>query len=135
MAGTITVTPPDNTDRFNRPIQKWVITWATTSGGAFSQPIGHKINGTLIGIETVPDAGGTQPSSYGFTLTDEQGRDVAGGLGVTRSTTVTEIIAPIVSVTVNSIQYPRDVVLYDNLTLAVTSAGNSKGGTMYLYVR
>jgi hypothetical protein len=94
---------------------------AGTASGATTFPV----VGYLMRMTTVPDGGGTAPTAlYDITLKDEDGLDILNGLGADRSATATEHKTNI------------DGLLFTaatTLTLAVAAAGNSKGGTVYLY--
>jgi len=96
---------------------------AGTASG--TSAFGYPVVGYLMRMTTVPDGGGTAPTAlYDITVKDEDGLDILNGLGADRSATATEHKTNI------------DGLLFTaatTLTLAVAAAGNSKGGTVYLY--
>lgn len=85
----------------------------------------------LSGIiaKVVTDPGSTAPSdNWDMVLTDVDGFDAFGGSGANRDTANSEAFKPFVSTT-------GDAVIYGTSTLAITNAGDSKTGTVKLYIR
>ena len=133
--GTLTVTPPDNVDRFNRPVQKWTLAWVSDSSGNVTRSVGHKINGTLRGVVTTPSGTVAPTAAYDVVLKDEHGIDVLAGLGADRSATVAERVKPQVTQAGSVVVYPHEIDVFGDMQLVITNAGNAKAGTITLYVR
>ena len=119
------------TERVHTSVRK--ITWAWTSaadGSAGGSGGGGRttvaFDGILQRLVTVPGAAGAAPTAlYDLTITDEDGVDVLLGAGANRSASATEQVAA----------SSLGVVAGDRLTLTVAAAGDSKSGTVHLYIR
>ena len=122
MAGTVTVTE----QRFSS-VRKITFTWLSSAGGAADAVTTYAVDGDLLAVYQVPDGGGTQPTNaYDVTVTDADSIDVLNALGANLSNAA------------NTIKRTSDGLLpvaASLLTLAVTNAGNAKGGKTILYVR
>lgn len=121
--GTATVT--ETTHTTVKKI-KWV--WASTADnqGATKVTV-SAYDGLIERVEFVPDGGGTQPSNlYDVTITDSESVDVLATLGadLSNSATVTKVHSNGLGAVAGSV-----------LTLNVSNAGLSKGGTVILYLR
>lgn len=130
-AGAMTVTGPDNIDRFNRPIQKWQFNWTSDASGNVTGVLNDIVNGQLIMMITDPTTS-APTDNYDIAVT-VQGADILGGAGANRDTTTTEIAYP--SATVGAVVYPVQPAVYDNISFAITNAGNATSGILYLYLR
>lgn len=94
--------------------------------GAVSGSTSHYYNGRIIGVCTVPGTVGDAPTdNYDIAVTDADGVDIALGALANRDTANTEYVS----------EASMAGVAYSLLTVAVTNAGNSKKGTLYLYIR
>jgi len=92
--------------------------------GAVSGTTTYPYNGRLIGVITVP--GSPAPSAdYDIAVNDDDSVDVALGALADRHTSNTEYVA----------EASLAGVANSKLTIAITAAGNSKKGTVYLYIR
>ena len=122
MAGTVTV----GEQRFSS-VRKVTFTWVSSAGGAADAVTTYPVDGDLLAVYQVPDGGGTQPTNlYDVVVTDGDGIDVLNGLGANLSNAA------------NTIKRTSDGLLpvaASLLTLAVTNAGNAKGGQTILYIR
>ena len=122
MAGTVTV----GEQRFSS-IRKVTFTWVSSAGGAADAVTTYPVDGDLLAVYQVPDGGGTQPTNlYDVVVTDSGGIDVLNALGANLSNAA------------NTIKRTSDGLLpvaASLLTLAVTNAGNAKGGQTILYIR
>lgn len=144
MAGSsMTFTYDDGSDLAgaHRGIRKVTASWISDdSTGAVSGTTG-KIVGEIIKAVTVPSGTAAPTANYDITLADEAGVDilaacVAAGRLADRHTSTTEQryffaedidTAPLAKAT-----HPA---VCDKITIAVTNAGNSKAGTIILYIR
>ena len=83
--------------------------------------------GEVLRVVQIPDGGGTQPTDlYDVVVNDGDGADVLLGLGANlgNAANTDKVAADKLGVVTNS-----------KLTLAVTNAGNAKGGKTILYIR
>ena len=100
----------------------WVSDDAT---GAVSGTTTNYYDGRLIGAVTVPDGSAAPTDNYDVAVNDSDGVDVALGALADRDATNTEYRA----------EASMAGVANSKLTIAVTNAGNSKKGALYLYIR
>ena len=135
-AGTLTETPPNNADRFNRPIQKYSYAWTSDASGNVERYTTSAINGALVNVEIVPDSGGSAPTAnYDLVINDASGVDVLAGGGGNLSATVPSRLRPHFSQTISAVSYPFEVCVYEQLQIVISNAGNAKSGTIIIYVR
>lgn len=115
------------TEKIFGSIKKIKCAWvADNATGAVSGTTTNVYEGKLIGAITVPGTGGTQPDdNYNIAVNDSDSVDVALGALANRDETNTEYVA----------EASMAGVAESTLTIAVTSAGNSNTGTLYLYIR
>lgn len=100
---------------------EWV---SSTDTGLVSGTSRYRYTGNILGVCTVPGASGLAPSvDYDITLTDNNDVDVANGQLANRHTSSTQWVFASLGIVVNS-----------TITLNVTNAGNSKGGTVYVFI-
>lgn len=123
-AGTVTVTTIA-TGRAQNP--RHSIAWVSTAGGAVSGNALGISPGWIIGVQFVPDGGGTAPTTlYDVVLNDARGVDILLGGGADLSATLSHYVR----------LYPE--FYHDGvaeLDAVVSNAGNAKGGTILLWVR
>jgi hypothetical protein len=138
MAGSaMTITYDDGYDGTGRQgsIRKILVDWTSDDSTGAVSGTTRKIVGELIKGITDPHA--TAPTDdYDIAITDEEGVDVLGSsftaLG-NRDTANTEArYFGLTDGTLNTSAFP---VVCDVLTIAITSAGNSKVGQLILYYR
>jgi len=103
------------------------ISYVTDSGaGTFTCVTDWEIRGWIHEVET--DPGATAPDdNYGVTIKNDNGRDIMGGALANRDETNSEMVKPIVD---SVWQKARSQGL---LTIAVTSAGNSRTAEILIY--
>lgn len=108
-------------------VQETKFVWVSDSAtGEASGATTYTTVGVPMRFTTVPNGGGTAPTAlYDLTLVDDDGNDILNGLGADRSATATES-----KLNTDGLLFVASSVL----TLNVSNAGNSKGGTAYLYV-
>jgi hypothetical protein len=102
---------------------------------AIAQWIMDKIQGSyLFRIKTFPTPSGTAPTgSWGFTLTDDDGLDVLGGVGASQSHSAVVVSVP--RQDSNQALFGPVLVGENNgatLTLGLTGVGNNANGTIRL---
>lgn len=128
MAGTVVI---DYEDIYT--IKKLTFDWLSSSGGA-ADATTKKIVGQILRVGFTPDGGGTQPSlNYDVVINDEQSIDVLQGLGANLSNVTATNVVPVVTNGTAGNMAPA--VITDILTLAVTNAGNAKGGEIAIWYR
>ncbi len=99
-----------------------------SSAGTFTCITDWEIRGWIHEVETDPAPSTPQPDdNYGITLKNPNGRDVMGGALANRDETNTEMVKPIV----NGVW--QKAWVDGLLTIAVTSAGNSKEAEILIY--
>jgi hypothetical protein len=99
---------------------------ADDATGAVSGTSTEYYNGKILGLATVPGTGGTQPDDlYDVAVTDNNSLDVLMSAGANRDELNTEYV----------LSTSLGAVVESQLTVAVTNAGNSNTGTVYLYIR
>lgn len=110
-----------------KEIKKITWDWLCTDGGAVvGSATSNYYSGILSRVEFIPDGGATAPTAaYDVTLKNDDGVDLLSGLGADRSATATE--------TKNHTD-GLGILVKSKLTLAVTNAGNAKGGIVIAYV-
>jgi hypothetical protein len=108
-------------------IKKIRAAWTSDDAtGAVSGTTTNYYDGGILGAITVPGAGGDAPDpDYDIAVNDGDGVDVALGALQNRHTSNTEFVA----------EASMAAVAQSRLTVAVTGAGNSNKGTLYLFIR
>lgn len=108
-------------------VERITVPWTSDAAGAYTEEI--TIDGQLVRLVT--DPGTPAPTdNYDVTLPDDHGLDLLGGGGANRDTANTEGVnlAAAASGTDNPIFYSGKA------TVTIANAGDSKAGTVYLYV-
>lgn len=107
-------------------IKKIKAAWTSDdTTGAVSGTTTYPYSGRLIGAITVPDGVAAPDADYDIAVNDDDSVDVALGALQDRHTSNTEYVA----------EASMAGVAGSKLTIAITAAGNSKKGTVYLYIR
>ncbi len=120
MAGSVTAT-----EITHGTIKKVKFAWTSSSGGAADATSTNYYDGKILHLVTVPDGTAVPTADYDVAVNDSDSVDVLAGAGVDRSNTLTQHV---VSASLGAIAHSK-------LTLAVTNAGDTKKGTVYLYIR
>jgi len=107
-------------------IKKIKAAWTSDdTTGAVSGTTTYPYSGKLIGAITVPDGTAAPSDNYNIAVNDDDSVDVALGALAARDTADTEYVA----------EASMAGVAHSKLTIAITAAGNSKKGTLYLFIR
>jgi len=108
-------------------VKKVKVAWTSDdTTGAVSGTTTNVYSGRILGAITVPGAGGVQPSNlYDIAVNDSDSVDVALGALIDRSNAATQFVA----------EASMAGLASSKITVSVTNAGNSKQGTLYLYIR
>jgi hypothetical protein len=121
MAGTVTKIE----DRRNG-LSKIKVTWSSDTAGAATSTTDYSYNGQVWQVVTIPDGGATAPTAaYDITIKDSDGVDLANALLADRSATATEA------------KFKSDGLLSvqgSTITLAVSNAGDTKGGVVIIHL-
>lgn len=120
MAGTVTAT-----EVTYPAVKKIKFAWTSDNSGDADKTTTAAFTGKLIQVTTVPDGTAAPTDNYDVEVQDADGVDLLAGAGVDRDTAATEHI------TSDSI----GAVSASTLKLVVSNAGNTKKGTVYVYVR
>jgi len=107
------------------PLQKIAFTWVTAADGTATGQTTNTYTGEIIRLVTVPSPTAAPTDNYDIAINDEDTTDVLMGAGADRDTANTEQV----------LASSLGCVANDKLTLEITNAGNTKGGTVYLYIR
>lgn len=120
MAGTVVVT-----ETTFGSVKKCSFAWTSSAGGAADGTSTAVYDGKIIAVGTIPSGGGTAPDdNYDVAVTDGT-HDLLLSAGLNRDTANTESLASDL----------LGAVAGSKLTLAVTSAGAAKQGTVIVWVR
>jgi len=119
MAGTVTVT-----EERLATVKKISWAWTSDASGDADQVTSFPYTGVLERLVT--DPGSTAPTAdYDVVVNDEDGVDVLMGAGADRHTSTTEQV----------LASSLGCVVGDVLNLVVSNAGDTKEGTVHLYIR
>lgn len=115
-------------EKTHTSVKEILFTWVSDdSDGTATATTTYGYDGELIMALFTPDSGDTQPSdNYDVTLTDANSIDVFKSLGVNLSNA-----AAVLKVASDGLL----AVSGSKLTLSVSGAGNSKGGTVRVSLR
>lgn len=102
-----------------------VFTWTSSGGGAADATTTAAFDGKLVGFATIPSGSAAPTDNYDVAIVDSRGHDVLMGAGANRDTANTEYVA----------EASLAAVAASKLTLHVTNAGDSKAGTVVVWIR
>lgn len=121
-------------------IRKIIVDWTSDSATGAVTGTTEKITGTLI--KGVTDPGATAPTdNYDIAITDEEGVDVltscvaASTLANRDTANSEEVYFFLKNADGTPLSMAAFPVVCDQLTIAITNAGNSKVGQLILYYR
>jgi len=120
MAGTVTLI-----EETYGTVKKIAFSWTSSDAGAADKTTVNAYSGKILGLCTVPDGVAAPSDNYDVAINDEDGVDVLMGGGANRDTANTEYV----------LSTSLGAVANDKLTLAITNAGDTKKGVVYLYIR
>lgn len=114
------------TEAIHGSVKKIKAAWTSDdTTGAVSGTTTYPYDGRLIGAITVPSGSAVPSANYDIAVNDADSVDVALGALANRSDTNTEFVA----------EASMAGVAHSKLTIAITNAGNSKQGILYLLIR
>lgn len=124
--GSLAVTRQETSPRVVR------LAWTSDAAGAVSGNLVH-IEGVIERVVFVPGTGGVQPSDlYDVVLNDVDGLDVLAAKGANLSNATKTQVCPFIG---DGTTTNKPVAVAGPLDLVVAAAGDSKSGTVVLYVR
>jgi hypothetical protein len=107
------------------------IDWASDAAGRVTASLGG-INGTIERVVVVSDSGLTSPTNlWDMTLKDRDSLDILGGKGANISVAAPKQILPVVVDNGTT----RSMATIGPHNLAITNAGNTRGGIVRVYLR
>lgn len=122
--GTVVVT-----EEMFGPVKKVKFAWTSGTGGdvgAATKTSTNVFSGSIERLVTVPGTAGDQPTNlYDIVINDDDGNDVLMGAGANRSNAATEQV----------LASSLGCIANDKLNLSITAAGDTKKGTVYVYIR
>lgn len=116
-------------------VVKHVFAWVSDSGGIATVPSSIPVSGRIERVVIVPSASAAPTSLYDVTLTDSNSIDVLAGQGANLSATVSSSVCPGTPLKDGTTVSVTPTAVDSILTLNVTNAGNTKSGTVVVYVR
>lgn len=126
-SGTLTKTI---TDRAGMKIVE--LDWLSDASGNVTATL-ENINGTIRRVTTNPDDGSTSPTAnYDMTLKDQDEFDVLIAQGANLSQSATASVACQIRDANTTTDQP--ICTFGDLDLAITNAGNAKGGIIRIYL-
>lgn len=103
----------------------WQSEGAGDNAGTATATTLNAYNGEVIRLVTIPDGTSVPTAAYDVTVNDDDGTDVLMGAGAGRSNSATEqVLASLLGCVAN-----------DRLSLNIANAGETKKGTVILYIR
>ncbi len=127
---TSTTTPhaEATSEQAHTSIRKVVFTWTSGGAGTATVTTVNPYDGQAIGLALIPSGGGTAPSaSWSTTITDSMSHDILCGAGVNAGSASATVYKGPTTAMCGAAASP--------LTLNVSAAGDSKAGTVVLYLR
>ena len=105
--------------------QKVSFAFVSAAAGTASGVSSKRYTGEVVRAVFIPGTSGDQPTNaFDVTVTDADGYDILAGQGADISNAATTTVVASLG-----------AVVYDVLTLNVTNAGDTKTGTVIVYVR
>lgn len=102
-------------------VRKHTVAWTSDASGDASQTI--TIDGAIVRVVTNPDGTAAPTDNYDVTLIDPDGVDLLAGEGADRDTANSEQI------------FPSNTPFHNgDVTVTIANAGDTKEGTVVLYV-
>lgn len=107
-------------------IKKIKFVWVSATNGTATGTTTCVYSGEILRLVTIPAAEGAAPTdNYAVKVNDEDSTDVLMGAGANRDTLNTEQV----------LASSLGIVANDKLALAITAAGDTKGGTTIIYLK
>lgn len=118
------------------PVVKTTLTWASGTNNYASGDSSYYVRGTVQRVEIVPNLASFPSNAYDVTLSDENGVDILAGLGADASSNTVSCFCPgLVCTDGGATTSMVPFVVNDIFSLLVTNCGNSRGGSVVLYLK
>lgn len=106
-------------------VKKIKFVWVSAADGTASGTTTGVYSGEIIRLVTIPSSTAAPDDNYDVVVNDDDETDVLMGAGADRDTANTEQV----------LGSSLGCVANDKLSLSIATAGDSKGGTVILYVK
>lgn len=124
MAGTVT-----KVETGIGNVYKIKFAWTSASTGAADGTTAKAYSGTLMRVRFEPGTSTSQPTaSYDVVVNDSDSIDILNGIGANLANDANADYTPVTTTKV------ENAVAESKLTLGVTNAGDTKTGTVYLWI-
>ena len=125
--GTVTIT-----EQVHTSMKKVKFEWTSSTGAAAGDTTTNAYSGQIWRVIIAPGSSSSAPASnYDVAVNDSDGDEVLNGLGTNSSTATNDVYG----VSTGAAAYAPISAVSSKLTLAVSDAGNTKSGTVVLYIR
>lgn len=121
------------------PVVQVIADWTSDESGDASGTTAPVVHGEIVKGVTVPSSTAAPTADYDITITDQNSVDVLGGcqddLSDRHTSNTEEEYFLVLDDAETSLAQSLHPVVSDRLTVTVANAGDTKAGTVYLYVR
>ena len=124
MAAGITFTEITHTSA-KKIIAAWESKGAGVGEGTIGGTTANAFDGKVLGMTTIPDGVAAPTDNYDIVIKDSNSHDVLLGQGLNRHTSNTQHV----------VEANLGAVAGSKLTVDISAAGNSKKGTIILWIR
>lgn len=116
-------------------VVKHTFDWVSAADGTATLPSGLAVSGKIERVVIVPSASAAPTTLYDATLTDANGIDVLAGQGANLSATVASSVCPGTPLKDGTTTSVTPTTVDGVLTLNISNAGDTKAGSVIVYVR
>lgn len=113
------------TEATHGSVKKLAFAWTSDGSGDATEVSAEDYDGKVISLTTIPDGAAAPTDNYDVVVNDGDGHDVLLAAGANRDTANTESVA----------EASLGAVAGSKLTVVVSNAGDTKQGTVILYIR
>jgi len=116
-------------------LYKYKYDWTSDASGNVVDNTLTIRGGYIQRVAVTSDDGATSPTNlYDFTIKDSDNFDVLQANGANWATATDDSFCPVLKVTDDSTSTVTKIPVMGTMTLAITNAGNARGGTITIYV-
>lgn len=116
-------------------VVKHTFAWTSAADGTATVASGLAVSGQVQRVVFIPSATAAPTDLYDVTLTDADSMDILAGQGANLSTSTSSSVCPGIPFDDGTTTSVAPCVVDSILTLNVTNAGDSKAGSVIVYVR
>lgn len=116
-------------------VVKHTFAWVSAADGSATVPSSIAVSGRIERVAFIPSASVAPTNLYDVTLTDADGFDCLAGQGANLSDSAKSHVCPALPLKDGTTTADYPITVDSVLTLNVTNAGDSKAGTVVVYVR